>query len=208
MCELTPAPDNAPMGSDLDHEYRIALRSTRPEDLKPLLEAGIRQKTISIVRPAIARIAVTGGTYQPEPEGRYAYLLPVRLESADTAEAANPVEVLHRGSIVDLVAFHPKFPLRWALRRDAAEWLGAIEPQYLDPAPVPIWRSPLEWLRAGCRGLALLSLEPTIAYRILSMCSSGLLAEDEVHAVELRRLAAPPWPAPLVRVRRDGRNVA
>ncbi len=130
----------------------------------PLFAAGITSQTIAAVAPAIVRIAVAGSTYEPDPAGKGAFLLPVRVDNPLTPEAADSIGIIRAGSIVDLLAFHPAHPYRWALRRDDAEWLGAIEPQYLDPAPVPVWRSPLAWLQAGCRGLVVLS--PVAADRV------------------------------------------
>jgi hypothetical protein len=78
---------------------------------------------------------------------------------------------------------NPAAPDRWALRRGIASWLGACEPQYLDPDPVPVWRTPLGWLRAGCRGLVLLTEDKTDRYRCLSMLGS-IVAEDQAHTAD------------------------
>jgi hypothetical protein len=120
-----------------------------------------------------------------------------------TAEAHDPPHTVRAGELVDLVAWHPRHPHRWALRTGAAEWLGAIEPQYLDPEPVPVWRSPLAWLRVGCVGLVMLSPDPPAAYRVLSGCRGGIVAEDPQHAAALRATLARPWPAPQIIVRRS-----
>jgi hypothetical protein len=188
-------------GADLAAEHRVMLLAMGPDDLRPLLAAGISPRTIAMVTPAFSRIAVDGYTYQPDPAGGAAIVLPVRVESWVTPEAADPLKTLRDGAIVDLLAFHPAFPLRWALRRDAAEWLGALEPQYLDPETVCVRRSPLAWLRAGCRGLVVLSPEPAARYRILAECRGGILAEDNEHAAELMATLAWPRSAPRVIVR-------
>jgi hypothetical protein len=130
-------------GADLAAEYRAAQLATRGADLRPLLAAGIEPRTIAALAPAMTRIAVGGATYQPDPAGGIAFVLPVRIDNPLTAEAADPAATVRSGKIADLLAFHPAHPLRWALRCDAAEWLGAVEPQYLKPDSVPIWRSPL-----------------------------------------------------------------
>jgi len=194
-------------GANLVAEYRAALRSTQLDDLHPLLAAGISPETIAAVVPASTRIAVAGSTYQPDPDGGSAYLLPVRVDNPLSPEAGDPSETVRAGPIVDLLAMHPAQPGRWALRCDAAEWLGTIEPQYLDPSPVPVWRSPLAWLRADCRGLVLLSRDRRDQYRILAGCLGGILAEDPRHAMELRRVLEHSWPAPRVFVR-EARRVA
>jgi hypothetical protein len=120
----------------------------------------------------------------------------------------DPHEVISWGAIVDLVAFHPRHPARWALRVGAAEWLGCCEPQYLDPPPVRIWRLPLDWLRADCTGLVILSQEPVDAYRVLSGLHS-ITAEDAAHAGELRRVLSRSWLVPHIGMATGGmRHVA
>jgi hypothetical protein len=184
--------------ADIADEYRRALLATKPDDLLPLSKNGISAQTITAVAPAIARITVTGPTYQPDPCGGIAFLLPVRVESPVTPEADDPVETIRIGSIVDILAFHPTYRFRFALRRDTGEWLGAIEPQHLEPPPVHVWRSPIDWLRAGCRGLVILSREPADAYRILTGCRGGILVEDAEYAAELQAILERPWPLPCI----------
>jgi hypothetical protein len=99
--------------------------------------------------------------------------------------------------------WHPLFPRTWAVRTGAADVLGLVEPQYCDPEPVEIWRGPLNWFRAGCRGLVLLSREPVDVYRVLSQCGGGIVAEDKVHAKELTAALDHPWPHPPVIVGRS-----
>src|SRR5262249_31201106 len=123
---------------------------------------------------------------------RAAYLIPVRADHALTPETADPTAAVLSGAIIDLLAFHARYPHRWALRRDAAEWLGAIEPQYFAPEPVHVWRSPLAWLRAGCQGIVILSRDAA------SACRGGIIAEDAEHAAELGGILARPWPVPQI----------
>ena len=80
----------------------------------------------------------------------------------------------------------------------AAEWLGCIEPQYLEPEPVPIRRSVLSWFRAGCTGLVLLSRLPLDQYRILTGCVGGIIAQDATHRAELRRALQRPFRIPRI----------
>lgn len=196
------------MAADLAAEYTNLLAATRPEDLRPLIAAGVTEETIDTLAVAIARITVDGLTYQPDPGGGFAYLIAVRVDNPLTPEAADPGETVRSGDIVDLVAMHPAHPLRWALRRHTAEWLGAIEPQYLDPNPVPLRRSPLAWLRAGGQGLVVLSRGRADAYRIMTGCRGGILAEDAGHAAELRSILAQPWPTPQIIVPARARHAA
>ena len=171
--------------------------------MSPLIAAGITWQAITNAVPVHARINVsTINTFAFDDGGGSAFIVPVRVESAVTPEAAGPLEAIRDGWIVDLVAFHPSHPGRWALRRGAAEWLGVIEPQYLDPEPVPVWRTPLRWLQSGCRGLVLLSKERASQYRIISGLGA-IVAEDYQHATQLRGILAHPWSAPRVLLRRE-----
>jgi hypothetical protein len=196
-------------GADLRREYLCALGTTAPKnDLDPLLSAGVSRRAISIAMPALVRVAVHGGFYHPEPDsGGLAYVIPVRVDDPFSPEAIDPAEAINGGGIVDLVAFHPAHPHRWALRVGAAEWLGAVEPQYMGPAAVQIWRSPLDWLRADCRGLVILSPDPRDQYRLLSSFGA-LLVEDVEYATELRQILARPWPGPCVLLGNRGRRHA
>jgi hypothetical protein len=157
---------------------------------------------------AVARVTVTGGTYQPDPDGGSAFLLPVRVAHPHTPESLYPGKTVRAGTIVDLLAFHPAHPRRWALRRDDAEWLGAIEPQHLGPPPIHVWHSPLTWLREGCRGLVILSPTPADRYRILADCRGGIVAEDAEHGAELSAGVERPWPLPRIIIPAGPRHAA
>jgi hypothetical protein len=62
----------------------------------------------------------------------------------------------------------------------------------LEPEPTLIWRSPLHWLGNDCRGLVLLSRDRRDRYRVLTSLDA-IVAEDEDHAAELRKLLQQPW---------------
>jgi hypothetical protein len=87
----------------------------------------------------------------------------------------------------------------WALRVGTATWLGCVPVQRLEPAATRIRRTPLDWLRADCSGLVLLSRDRDDNYRILSHLHE-IDAEDDAHACELRDIVERPWPAPRVRI--------
>jgi hypothetical protein len=194
----------------LGREYLAALRMTRFADLAPLVAAGVSWETIATAAPALARIRVSKGiTFEPDDDGGSAFIVPVRVESPITPETFDAATAVRDGAIIDLVAFHPLHPDRWALRRDAAEWLGAVEPQFIGPPAVRVWRTPLDWLRADCEGIVLLSRDRPGQYRILSgLCR--IVAEDAEHAAELRRLLAHPWTSPpvLIANHREARHAA
>jgi hypothetical protein len=154
--------------------------------------------------PAIAhavgasRIRVEGSFYWPDPEGHPAYITPVLVDNPLTPESSIQTYI-DLPYLVDLLAWHPRHPARWALRVGAAEWLGFVEPQLLDPDPVIVRRWPYNWLRASCTGLVLLSREGASAYRVLSSVRA-ILAEDTAHAAELRQIAERPWSLPSIEV--------
>jgi len=186
---------------DLRAEHRACSAALTEEDRGRLADLGIAADDIGRFRMCgIARVAVQGGLYQLDEESGVAIITPVRVERPVSPEARRPAIWARWGPIVDLVAWHPKEPLRWALRVGSAEWLGCIEPQYLDPEPVHIHRSVLDWLRAGCSGLVPLSSDRAELYRLLSGVHGGIVAADDSHARDLRRALSYPWPTPAVEV--------
>src|SRR5262249_31791823 len=122
-------------------------------------------------------------------------------------ETTDPNEAISAGALIDLIAFSPAAPRRFALRCGAATVLGAIEPQYLDPAPVPVHRDVTRWMRSGCRGIVLLRGDEHEARRILGQIAR-IEAEDDPHAPELGRLLMPPPPQTIVVARRTRRLAA
>ena len=192
-------------GPDLAAEYLAALRPTSLAALRPLRDAGVGGPGIAI-GIAVATISVSRDRlYCPDPDGGLAFIVPVRAEHPITPESPDPIEAVRHGPIMDLLAFSPAFPQRWALRTGSATWLGAVLPQYISPPPTPIWRSPLHWLGSDCDGLVLLARDKRDRYRTLTALDA-ISAEDELHAAELRELLERPWLAPPVYVR-GGREV-
>ncbi len=195
--------------ADLIREYLSALCATRFADLAPLRQAGIGGPGLA-VGPAFASIRIADGRFQLDTHGdAKAFVIPVRVGNPLTAEVSDPIRAVRCGALIDLLAVSPSYPDRSALRVGNATWLGAIEPQFLTPEPVPVWRTPLAWLRNDCRGLVLLSPVRSEQYRVLTVCDS-IVAEDERHAAELREVLDHPWLAPPVysRRRREVRDAA
>jgi hypothetical protein len=181
-------------------EMRVARSALMPEHWDELTEHGVPVPLIAnygLVGAAPIRVDKSG-LYEPAPDGRLAYITPVRIDNELTPEAEQPLSCARiLGHLVDLLAWHPRHPTRWALRTGAATWLGCIGPQYMEPDPVAVRRTPLAWLQAECDGLVILSNEPADAYRLL--CGLRQIdAEDAEHATELRRLVRQPWPLPRI----------
>ena len=186
---------------DLRAEHRSAVATLTDEDRGVLADLGISPASLSRFRLCgIARVRVRRSRlYEPDENGNVALITPVRVECPASPESRRPLIYTQWGPIVDLVAWHPYAPERWALRVGSAEWLGCIEPQYMDPDPVPIHRTVLDWLRAGRVGLVPLAFEHAELYRLLTVCRR-IRAADEEHARELRRALSHPWPQPDVEV--------
>lgn len=193
---------------DLQAEYLAALGDTTAKSLRSLYDAGATDRGIALAAPALARLQLhRGGLFEPDPEGTAAaFIVPVRVECPETPESPDPLAAITAGDIVDLVAFTPALRVRWALRRGTAEWLGACEPQYMEPEPVRLYRSPLDWLRASCDGVVCLATAPQDTYRFLTRFYA-LSVEDEDHAAQLRGILDRPFfqPEILIGGRRNGR---
>jgi hypothetical protein len=81
--------------------------------------------------------------------------------------------------------------MAWALGQDRVH-----HPRVGEGGALPVWRSPLSWLRAGRDGIVL--IRPMVAAYFLDD-AGPLLAEDVAHAAELRRLLTRTGPRILVR---------
>jgi hypothetical protein len=194
---------------DLDAELAAAVRALSDDQANMLVACGVNRLDIDLgmVGGVLARIE--GDFYVLDPDGgRPAFVTPVRVDTASSPESRVPDSTVRMGSLIDLVAWHPARPNSWAQRIGTAEWLGAIDPQYLDPAPVLVRSSPLSWFKSGCSGLVPLSRQTPDIYRLLVGCRSGVVAEDDAHAAKLRRILERPWSAPPVFVKRERRHAA
>ena len=188
-------------GPDLWKEWSAAQWAMEPADRRALRSLGIKAAgTLLMIGKVLARR--DGDLYVPDESGPPAFVTPVFVDWADTPESPSPAQAARFGDLVDLVAWDPQHPHAWALRCDAAEWLGSIEPQYMEPPPVPIHRGPLGWLQARCRGLVLLSRESVSQYRLL-INVQRIEAEDAAHAAELQGVLSRPWPIPTVTIARQ-----
>lgn len=158
-------------------EWADAVAGLTPADRRVLLHHGLRGAEFGEAIGA-ADILVDRDLYQPDVFGDRAFI----------------IRVLDWGGGSDLLAFHPATPDAWALREGNATMLGRIEP-FLPDAPTRVWRTPLAWLRGGCRGICILTRDPSERQDILLRCR-GIAAEDIDHAIDLRRLAERPLRTP------------
>src|SRR6202043_1967154 len=77
-----------------------------------------------------ARIRMRGELWEPvgpEERGARVYVTPVRGGNRATLESSDAWSANVGGPIVDLVAWHPIRPGRWALREGAAPILGHVQ---------------------------------------------------------------------------------
>ena len=183
-------------------EYIAAVRALTAVHRERLLAAGVHPGDIDLGMVGVARGRLAKfDLFEPDPCGALTYLCPVRIDPFNPLCIASPVadSAVRFGHLIDIAAFHPDFPDRWALRLGTADCLGLIEPQYLGPEPVRVHRGPLGWLRAGCSGLVPLTRDRRDLYRLLSECQA-IVAEDQAHARSLREVLSRPWPLPPISV--------
>jgi hypothetical protein len=174
----------------LVEEYLASMRNAPLAGVHQLMNAGVQIKAIALVCHVPARIDRSGDHYQLAPTGRTAWIAPVAVpdpEIPDLIEASEPAAVIAGKNIIDLVAFSLSAPNKFALRLGQGTVLGAIEPQYCAPAPVPVHRTILNWLRRECRGITLLTKDPIEAGRILRQIRH-ICVEDLEHKREIVKL--------------------
>jgi hypothetical protein len=104
----------------------------------------------------------------------------------------------HAGQLIDIAAWCQDdhwlgvwLGRGWALGQDAV-W----RPRCHDEGALPVWRSPLDWLLAGRRGLLIIR-RSAAPYTLEN--AGPLLAEDLAHAADLRRVLTRAGPRILVR---------
>jgi hypothetical protein len=151
--------------NDILEEYLEVMRRMTVDEVRELMRQGVPIKSIAAVCPAPAQILVEGERFQFHTDGSRGWVFPV-CGGLDL-ETPDPLTTVSVGEVIDLVAFSPRVPRAWALLRGAATVLGAVEPQYLDPAPVVLRQDPMAWLRAECDGIVLLTSDPVERRRVL-----------------------------------------
>jgi len=184
--------------SQLENEF-IALRDRMvSEDFAALARLGVPDeltRTFAVV--AVGRGVFDGELWRPDEDGRRLVVIAVRGESGIELEFPLPDALIRCGAeILDLVAIAPR-ENRWATRFGAACHLGYVPPQFADPAPTRIHRSPIGWLRAGGQGLCLLTRRPAEQQDLL-LRLRALIGEDIEHGEELQALVSRPLSGPCV----------
>ncbi len=133
----------------------LALPSPGVGDRRLLEQQGVTRDAIHRAGGlAIARISTTRRLWMQEPTGKPAFILPAWDGPAPSIYSGveNPV-------LIDMLAWRPDDPARWWYRQgDVDVVLGAahLDLAHAEAWPISLHRTPLDWLRAGCRGAVLL----------------------------------------------------
>jgi hypothetical protein len=162
---------------DLEAEWNTAQDALSKADALEL--ALWLPKGVIMHMVGIARVRLSGGCYEPDHAGKWAFISPTRASHLCSKFCELP----------DLICWDIDTPDSWALRCGSAEWLGCVVRSH----PTPIRRSPVDWLKHRCSGLVLLTQDRVRQYEILTDCND-IVAEDEIHADQLNTLLAYPYP--------------
>ena len=138
---------------DLGREW-LALPDAGLGDRQLLGQQGVTHEAIHRAGGlAVARIRTTGRLWVSEPAGMPAFILPVWDGPAPSIYSGveNPV-------LIDMIAWRPDDPARWWYRTGEGAVLGVdhLDLAHTEAWPISLHRTPLDWLRAGCRGAILL----------------------------------------------------
>lgn len=185
---------------DLEHEFRLALENFSDIDRDALQCAGVPADVVVRALVGVAGVVAAGEVYQPIEGGRRHLIVPVRVGHYVSPQCPEPDRAVARGELVDLLAFRLDAPETWWLRRGVAVWLGACLPQYLDPPPVLIHRTPLDWLRNGGEGIVILADYP-VERRDLLLSFRMVAVDDPSLGRELQRSLERPYAIPPIMVR-------
>ena len=183
---------------DLVSEWRAARAAFTPEHRQALLDLGVPASLI-ILFPLVGavRIATTSDTYQPAEDGELAFVTPVRVDPDDAPidrlYHPSPDAITRGGEIVDMVAWNPVHPDRWALRIGAATSLGHADS--CSERPAPVRRSPLSWLQGGALGIVPLTRDH-LDVQIILLSLYSIQAEDAAHGREIRAILRRPSSIP------------
>ena len=91
--------------------------------------------------------------------------------------------------LIDLLTFDPEQADRWTLQRGDAAMLGeaVLEEAAFFNYPLPVFRNPLSWLRAGGIGVMPIDL-PAFAQAVLWTPVPELVVKDVQHGLDIERV--------------------
>jgi hypothetical protein len=124
-------------GSNLEGELAAALWALPDVYATKLVAMGADPLDVPILVGRAHVLALAGGLYEPGEEDDRdaieALISPIKVDSARTPESLVGPSAIRFGTAVDLVAYFPKRPGEFLLRRGAASWLGCTLPSYSTP---------------------------------------------------------------------------
>jgi hypothetical protein len=183
---------------DLPGEFIAARSALTLDHRKRLKAAGVPSFLVDVSGfVGMARIVETGNKFLFAPDGVEAFLIPVRVDpEAPTLDIDHPVptDALLYGDTLDIVAFDLDRPDWWATLTGLAPTLGYAVFADTD-TPTQVWRGPLAWLQARCRGIVPLAHDDTELRAILHRLPCGIQAQDIEHGLQLERVLTRPLPA-------------
>lgn len=161
----------------------------------PFATSGIHGHPLGVARV----LWRSGGIYEPDESGDLAVILPVGWPASGTLTAPH-------WYLVDLVAFCPASPDRWALRTGNGWALGGHMLEHWEGDPVAIVETPLDWLRAGADAVCVLDwANASQAWPLLRMVSELVVGD---HPFARKLAAAIDRTAPRPRLSVEGRRHA
>jgi hypothetical protein len=179
MAEITPARTSGTFD---------ASNNLLPRDVEAFVQSGVAAETLAVPVPVRAGYVVFDA-------------LGFEFDHHTNTEAGVRAYLFlitdHQSVARDVIAWAPK-------QKCLATWLGrawalgeeqAFTPRMSEHQALPVWRSPINWLQAGRKGVCLVRPKAAIHY----LCDAGpLLAEDAIHGAELKQLLTRPAPRIIV----------
>ncbi len=164
------------MSRALETEYRGYLQALQKSDAEELTRHGVGMDAVCDLLVGVARIRMNGELWEPvaaDERGARVFVTPVRhdrqtMNPLDIA-ARDPAKANIRGEIVDICAWHPLRPGKWALREGDALVLGNVEHSVGRAAARAdrVYRDPRSWLAAGGDGVVILAKDSLARNRVL-----------------------------------------
>jgi len=151
---------------------------------------------------SIGPVIVERDSFQIDERGEWAFLTPVchidgdlwRLLVWDCGFESEAVWRVN-AEVVDIVAWHPATPGRWARRTGVADMLGDIAAA----EPLRVHQTPYGWLKADGVGICFLDHQRASVASALRLAEK-IIADSPAHARELRDICARPYPIPSIGV--------
>jgi len=184
--------------TDLGAEFVAARDALTPEHKRQLKAAGVPSIVLAWGLVGVVRIEAEQNKFYLADTGRESFVVPVRVdpEAPIDVDHPAPATAITLGDTVDLAAFDIERPDWFATITGLSPVLGAA--LFSDQEPTMVWRSPLAWLQAKCRGVVPLTTDPVELRAVLSRLPGGITAQDLEHAREIESALRAPQPTPRI----------